>query len=399
GLMDIGRLLLNDNFGMFLFILPQIFVNALVYAYTLKIMTKMKIPVIFRIIFLVFYAMFPLLAINSITYIKDTLFYLIFLLFFVYFYYHFYLNRPKKSNYIILTIILILLYLFRNTGYYIAIITLIAFFIYYSFKKDRTKIISFAIIIGMIFSLNIFYHHIFLPKLNIREGNSREMFSIPLQQTARYLRYYPNDLSENEKKVLINSFSCPLDRVSKIYNPNRSDNVKWCFSASSNSAKLNDYFKTWFMMFFKHPLVYIDASLNNTYGYFYPNVMNFINEELGFYYIKVKGRVNKGDINIYWNELTAKGREKLYNSSELLSKTPFMNLLYTPAFYVWILIFVSFYLLNKKQKEIFLYFVPLYVVILTCIISPVNGHMRYLQPLMVSTPFLISILFKEKEAR
>ena len=40
-----------------------------------------------------------------------------------------------------------------------------------------------------------------IPKGNVKIGNIREALSIPFQQTARYLVYYPDEIDKNEEEV------------------------------------------------------------------------------------------------------------------------------------------------------------------------------------------------------
>lgn len=394
-LMDIGRSLLNDNLGMFLYILPQIFVNAFVYAYVLKIMKKMDTPFIIKLGSLIFYSAFPFLVINSITYIKDTMFYLIFLLILVYTYYHFKINYKKnyKVKYLILAILFLILYLFRNTGYYILIISSLTL-IFYFFKKDKFVSLMFSFLIVFLIGVNLVYHKVFLPSMNIEEASVREMLSVPLQQTGRYLKKYPSDLSTYEKNVLNNIFDVELTEIAKLYYPNKSDNIKWRFKEYPTNTELKDYFKVWFSMFLKHPFVYFDATLNNIYGYIYPNVMNFVGEEIGFYYIDIVGPVNTGEYKLSWNNLNW-GRNILKGTAKTISEAKGIRLLYMPAFYVLIFITACFYLLKVKRVGTLFFLTPLFVIILTCVISPVNAHMRYLEPLMVSIPFVFALILYE----
>lgn len=394
-LMDLGRNIWNDNLGMFLFILPQMIINALVYGYVLKIMKKMDTPFIIRFLSLLFYGFFPFLVINSITYIKDTLFYLIFLFIFVYIYYHFRVNYDKnnKFKYIVLAFAYLSLYLFRNTGYYILIITSLGLILYFR-KKDKFASLMFSILIVFLVGVNFLYHNVFLKSLDIKEASVREMLSVPLQQTGRYLKYYPDDLSQKEKDALNNIFEGELDSIAKLYYPNKSDNIKWKFKEYPLDTELKDYIKAWFTMFFKHPFVYVDATLNNTYGYIYPNEMNFLGEEIGFYYINVEGPVNTGEFSLHWNNLKW-GRDILKNTAKTISKTKAIRQLYMPAFYVWLLIIACFYLIKNKKKIVLVYFLPLFMVVLTCFISPVNAHMRYLEPVMVSIPFVLALICYE----
>lgn len=398
-LMDLGRHILNANLGMFLFILPQIIVNALVYSYVLKIMHKLNTPVSIRIISLIFYSMFPLLVMNSITYIKDTIFYLIFLFLFVYLYYHFKVNYQKeyKIKYLVIALLYLSLYLTRNNGFYIALITSLVFIIY-NIKKDKSISKYFTILTVFLLSINYIYHDVFLVKMHIAPASIREMMSVPLQQTARYLKYYSSDLSKKDRKTLSNLFTTNLTEVGKLYYPNKSDNVKWVFKEYPTNKDLKEYLSTWTSMFLDHPLVYVDATLNNIYGYFYPNVMNFVGEEIGFYYIYVKGPVNDNTLDLHWNNLD-KGRDFLENIALKISTTKVTRELYTPAFYMLIFISLCFYLLKYRKGEVFIYFTPLFMVVLSCIISPVNAHMRYLQPVMVCIPFVLAIIIEETKKK
>lgn len=62
------------------------------------------------------------------------------------------------------------------------------------------------------------------------------------------------------------------DGIKENYNPEISDFVKNTFREESED-KLSEYFKIWFEMFLKHPMVYVEATLNNTFAYYYPFII------------------------------------------------------------------------------------------------------------------------------
>lgn len=393
-LMDVGRIFGSDNLGIFFYVILQVLINSLVYAYVLKIMDKIKSPLVIRIFALIFYAFFPLLVINSITYIKDTIFYLVFLFIFVYTYYHFKLNYKSNyyKKYIVLFVFYVLLFLLRNTGLYIVIISLIAFIIYY-FKKSRKDSMIFLIILVSILGINFTYKNVFLKAMNINKAPIREALSVPLQCTARYLREFPDDLTLKEKEALESIFE---DYTNLGYTPERSDPVKWNFSKSPSGEELKNYFISWFKMGIRHPFVYIEAFIHNYYGYFYPGVLNFMNEGVGYYTINDAKRINDGYFDVYFNSKFDKIREKMFIDANKLTEVPVIGMFYIPAFYTWILILVSAYLILRGKKDVLIYLIPLYVVLLICFVSPVNSHIRYLQPLVVAIPFILAILYYEK---
>ena len=61
------------------------------------------------------------------------------------------------------------------------------------------------------------------------------------------------------------------DEIADLYNPELSDPVKATYRGGHiTMAKLKRYFNAWFSMFLRHPGVYIEATLHNSYGYYYP---------------------------------------------------------------------------------------------------------------------------------
>lgn len=395
-LMEISRHFnLPDNTGIFFYVFIQMLLNALIYSYTIKIMSKMKAPKWLMLSTSFFYSCFPLLAIYSVTYIKDTLYYLIFLLIFVYQYYHFYILKEQKIlNYIILAILYIILYLLRNTGFYIAILTLIPIALM-NIKQNKKATIKTGLIIISIICLNYSYNNFFLKANNILEAPKREMLSVPIQQSARYIKNNLEKITEEERESLEKIFIVKLEKLPKLYDPNRSDAMKWKFKKYPTSEELNEYFNVWFKMFFKNPIVYFDATIHNTYGYFYPDVKNFIHEELGFYDIAGSKTVNTGFFDLHFNEKTESGRKLIKYIAEIFIDIPIIGMLYCCSTYTWFVILITIYLLSKKKIKMITYYMPLYVTILMCLVSPVNGHMRYLQPILVCAPFVISTLLYE----
>lgn len=391
-----GRNILNDNLGIFFYILIQVIVNALVFGYMIKIMKELKAPFIFRLVSLLFYAFFPLLVINSITYIKDTIYYLIFLLIVVYQYYHLEIKKDMNiKNYIFLTLLYFVLYIWRNTGFYVGVISV--FFLILIHIKNKKQVILLLTILISIFLLNTWYHKVYLINNEVDEALIREKMSIVLQQTARYLSVYPEDVTMEEKKNLEALFKVDIDTLASVYDPNRSDNVKERIEDYPTNEQLRAYFKAWLSMFKKHPLVYVDATLNNTYGYFYSRNRNFMGEPIGFYSNVVIDDYEEYDI--YLQDWSKDIRDKFQNIAQNICDNSLTGLLYSPYVYTWILIVLFLYHVSKKNFKFLGYFIPLYLTLALCIISPVNGHMRYLQPIVVSLPMMIvfSISYEHKK--
>jgi outer membrane receptor protein involved in Fe transport len=55
------------------------------------------------------------------------------------------------------------------------------------------------------------------------------------------------------------------------YDPTFADNVKNRFNKYATEDDLKAYFNVWLKGLVKHPVTYIESTLNNTFGYYYPN--------------------------------------------------------------------------------------------------------------------------------
>ena len=72
----------------------------------------------------------------------------------------------------------------------------------------------------------------------VKPGGKQEMLSIPFQQTARYVKYYGNDVSTEEEKVIRKVLD--YDTIGKNYDPDLSDPVKNTYKQKDEYLK--DYF-------------------------------------------------------------------------------------------------------------------------------------------------------------
>lgn len=389
-LFKLGVGLKDANLGIFLYIIIQVVINSLVMGYVFRVMNKIDTPLLLRVLSAIFFLGFPFWTINSITYIKDTIYYLVILFTFTFTYYHFgVLKKIKIIDFGVLFTLNVMLYLWRNTGVYISLINLIV--LMGVFRNDKKMIRWLIIVMVGMLGVNFGYHYVFLPHYDIKEGKVREMMSIPLQQTARYVKEYPKDISLQEKKKLEVLFTGDIKDLGRIYEPNRSDNVKARILDYPTKKELKTYFRAWKSMLLKHPVVYLDATLNNIYGYFYSEHKNFMGEEVGFYNI-----VNYDLPEIEFRQAFEKERNMLYKWAVFLCNKPVTGLLYSCYPYVWFLICLVIYLIYKRDYKFLGILNPFLVTVLICVVSPVNGHMRYLQPVAVSIPVIIAFFIYEK---
>jgi hypothetical protein len=218
------------------------------------------------------------------------------------------------------------------------------------------------------------------------------MLSIPLQQTARYLKEHYDELTDEEEEILSEGFDIPLSSVASVYSPLISDGVKVNFVDNPDKEYLKKYFRVWFGQLLKHPDTYIQAFINQTYGYFYPDMRNH-GDYLVYLFIGNTDKWHDGYLDMEFGIENGYGRALLAQYIYLIEKMPVFSMLLSPGMYTYILIGCFAYLLQKNRRKIFL-LIPGICTLLICIASPVNGYLRYVMPLMAVTPLYIAWCYK-----
>ena len=237
------------------------------------------------------------------------------------------------------------------------------------------------------------------PALGVAPGSRSEMLSVPFQQTARYLREYPDDVTAGEKKAINRILK--YDVLAEKYDPEISDPVKITFKFRDNdedprlNGYMKDYFKAWFSMFCRHPAVYIQATLNNIYSYNDPFHIGKAQQGVYRFYIDKSYQKKSGiDVSYVFPE---KLHYIFRMYDELWMRAPGLGLVLSAGTYTWLTLLLIGYLLLKKQwKKILIFAIPV-LNILVCLVSPVNGMIRYMWPVMTIMPMLLLWILRPEE--
>lgn len=67
---------------------------------------------------------------------------------------------------------------------------------------------------------------------------------------------------------------------------------------------------------------------------------------------------------------------------------PVISAVYSPALYVLALLVVAAYALSRKDALTLVVVLPCFVLLLTVLAGPLNGHLRYVLPLAAALPLL-----------
>lgn len=386
--IKMGRFLFHsDSIGLFLFTFPQFICQSLVFAYVFCLMKKMKTPVCVRWVALFFWTIFPYFQIWGYTMVKDTYYYISFLLLLSVLTEIFSDVSIGKKHYVLFALAISGLVLARNDGRYIVFGTLLfAFFA----KKKYWRIFVVGVVTCVM--LLVVEEGIYMPAMGIGKGPTGEMLSVPLQQTARYLREHMEDVTEGEKAILEEGFSTDLEQIAKAYNPEFADPVKIHFTKNPDGNYLKAYFKVWAAQLMRHPDTYVQAYLNHVYGYFYPGVPNY-GDYLIFSSIGNSDHWQDGYLDIQFGMKNTVVRDFLRHLVYTTEQMPVLSLFYGCGIYTYLLMLEAGLFLTKGKRRELVVLIPLTCVLLICIVSPVNCFLRYMMPVMVAFPLNVAWMF------
>lgn len=236
----------------------------------------------------------------------------------------------------------------------------------------------------------VVFNSILISARGITPGSKGEMLSVPFQQTARYLKEYPDDVTEQEK-LAINDL-LQYSKLAEAYNPNLSDSVKGTIHSQSN-IDITAYFRAWGTMLLRHPDSYVQATMNGVYGYFYPDSISKSRGTGLKFYIQsknIQGSPNTGEYDIYYVNGNRVRSFVVFYANELWRQIPILGLCYNTGIYTWILMICIALLIKYRKYYAILGSLPSILTILFCIVSPVNGYVRYMLPAMALTPLMIA---------
>jgi hypothetical protein len=149
----------------------------------------------------------------------------------------------------------------------------------------------------------------------------------------------------------------------------------------------------WFKGLIKHPVTYIDATLNNTYGYF------DVGSTSWYIYYKYEPIVTRGGlVDYHYNNLSFL-RSFLVAYGGAFPVFPGIGLISNIGFNSWLIIAYALWLIKNRKHDYFALLCPLLISMLICVASPANTYFRYAMPFVFTSLFTIGtwILLKKKK--
>lgn len=388
GCVKLGHTLFDStNIGLFLYSLIQIAILSSVLAFTIKYMNILKTPYYIRFLTLILYALVPVFPLYAMSAVKDVIFTALVILYMIYIHYLIKNNKQKLTykKVIPLTVLILLIMLMRNNGIYLILMSF-PFLIFVN--KNRIKLLVILVLPVLLYNG---YNNILLPKLRISQGSVREMLSIPFQQTARYVKENEKNLDKDEIKAIDKVLD--ISSLATRYKPEIADPVKNVYNKYTTDEELKEYFKVWLKGFTKRPDIYLEATLNNIYGYLTPNTGNW------YVYTKYDKRLSEDNIFNYKYNNLSNLRNVLGGYAKAFPYIPLIGLVVNIGFNVWVYMFMFISLWKEKKYKYLITITPMISLFLVCLASPVNTYFRYAMPYIFALPIMIAITINEIKER
>lgn len=391
----IGNQIGDTDTGLFLFILFQTMLYALVIGYSFLLLKKLHAPSWLNIIYFLITAFTPYYFNYVGLVLKDNVYSISVLLFIIEL-----INLlvdingffGKPYHYILSFFSVLGVSLFRNNGNFILYPTLTVCLVLLFLQRNRfTRKVKICGIVLVLISIiaSVSLNSYVMIHYDVQNGSIAEALSLPFQQTARTILEHENEITEDERSAI--DMILKYDELKENYNPRSSDPVKGRFRAGVSKKALWDYFKVWLKMFIKYPKTYIAATVNQNYILVYPFeennpvYMNFdvtqeaimepLKREVGLRATD-KYSVQK-EILLYWNQF--------------VFSSPLLGLLSHTALYIIVLMMTSILALCKKRYRYLITALPILLSIVVVIFAPtIKWHPRYSFPIVYTVPVLLA---------
>ena len=372
-LYNIGFLLGHtENAGMFAIILFQWLLLGFTLGYCAQTAYDITGRPMVRNVLLLFFGLNPLFGSAVQVVLKDTVHLAVFVL-----YYCMLLRMvllPGEKSQLPKTAVFCLLALLTRKASMPYVVLAGLMTAWYLRKTTGKKLLMTIIGVSALF---LACENLMLPLLNVEEAPSREIYSLFIQNVAYITRSRYQELTAFELETI--DALVGLENILTKYDPELADPLKNIFTAPGGELlKLN------WQLACKYPLDALKGLLTVCWKYYFP----FSNGRAYIYaYMAEVDHLGK---NIYYAFPMLKNLATWYVHG--WANAPVISLLIGPGLYSWLLLFTAMRIVRKKQWSVVPLVIPLILLTVGLLFTPVNGENRYAYPVITMAPvfFLLS---------
>ena len=237
-------------------------------------------------------------------------------------------------------------------------------------KQDRRKLLLCAVC-GVLFVLCL--EKVLYPLLGIAKAPGSELVALPIQSvsyiTKRQLDYIPQELLQRIDTVL------GIDNILKLYHPDNADYMKTCFNGD-----VKEILSVWFALAKGFPGEFVYSVITASWKYFFA----FSTGSTEYWY-------GIDDFSKLGKEIAfAIPVRYIKNYVMFWVESPSLSRLIGPGPYSWVLLFSAGRAWRNRSKETLVLIVPMAILMIGLIFTPINGECRYAYPLMGVAPILLT---------
>lgn len=332
------------------------------------------------------YVLFPVYASYSISLLKDVLFSGFITLFCTSIWRMLQKNDAGRKicawEIVLLYLSALLAGLFRNKCYYaFLLLTPILPFVF------RRNSLWIRIMAPVVFCMAALINGPVYASMDIQHSDFIETYSIPAQHIARVI-YDGHELSAEDRELI--SKAVDIERVPETYISSCTDPIKNLIRETGDMTYIErhsgEYRKLWLRLGAKYPSAYLRAQIDQTLGYWYPDVSYWTmgnychpSDELTIY----KDRKTPGFMTSAFDEI-----------GFYMPKLPLVGLAFSIGTAVWLMLALFALCVFQKQYGYLTVFVPILALWVTLLaVTPVYAEFRYIFPMYTTLPLLGVIPF------
>lgn len=358
--------------GSMFLIVPvfQMAVAAGVFTFLFSYLRKRKVSRTLRLAGLVWLGAFPTVVMFTLCSAKDALFTLALLLLLICLSElgrdgeAFFTSKAWRILYVLSAMAMMLL---RNNGFYAFLVMIPILLLLQKGRRRQLLFLSACAAAGC-----LLINGGLKMALHADDSGYQELLTVPIQQLARTYHYVPAALSGENREILYEILD---EEALSLYTPRLSDPVKYRFNNEAFAKDKGRYASLWLRVGMKKPLIYLNAWLMTSYGFWYPDtiinvyggntVFTFTYKDNSYFGYEVE-QPGVRESKIPWlNEVYRKLSLEVWKE-----KIPVVSWLFSPGAMFWFYAFLFAWLLNNRRYEMLYPFLPIFLVWLTVLLGP-----------------------------
>lgn len=390
----------NPSLGVFFHALYHMVGSAICVSYTAWVLNKLTKKIAPSYIYAGLMAFIPILN-NLITVpVKDTMFSHAFTTAIATICLYLYERDTyfaKKSYLMTLLALTFAILLRKNTVYALipVLIILIPFVLIKLLKKKDNHLVLTAIIILPLF-ISAGIEKGLVSYYNVENAVlQQEKFSIPFQQTARYVKKYKDEIPKEEKEIIDKVID--YDNLPKLYLPTRSDPVKESFRDNVTKKDIKAYLGVWAKQFKKHPDIYFEATMHQIFPLF-----TMTNHNTYYASLESTSKITPWT-NEHFDIYNLKQPEANVGLSlvkmsfyKLFDNLPVLGLLNNYSMYIILIMMLLAIALYHKMTKVLWAMLPTLLLLGTLIVGPLMmAYHRYYIPFVLMAPIYLALVYIE----